>query len=193
MAPTWCVVLPLLLGLLAPSATSGAARSPARMSGAAPTAIEAGQIADGWAWPVVGPVIRDFDPPEDPYGAGHRGIDIGAPVGTPILAPQAGVVSFAGKVGGQLFVTIDHGGGLNSTYSWLSAIWVRKGDLVARAGRIGLTGLGHPDAVVPHLHFGVRLDGVYLDPLRFLGPAPVTDVVHLAPDLPTPEPAPTGA
>lgn len=137
-----------------------------------------------WTWPVTGPVIRDFDPPEEPYGSGHRGIDIKASLGTPVRAASAGVVSFAGKVGGELYVTIDHGGGLRSTYSWLSAIAVRTGEVVPRGATIGATGRGHPDATVPHLHFGVRRDGIYVDPLAFLGPAPVSALVHLAPALP---------
>lgn len=137
-----------------------------------------------WTWPVTGPVIRDFDPPEGPYGSGHRGIDIAAGLGTPVRAASAGVVSFAGKVGGELFVTIDHGGGLRSTYSWLSAIAVRTGEVVPRGATIGASGRGHPEATAPHLHFGVRRDGTYVDPLAFLGPAPVSALVHLAPALP---------
>ena len=88
--------------------------------------------APPWAWPVVGPVVRAFDPPDSPYGAGHRGIDIGVPVGTTVVAPDDGVVSFAGPVGGRLFVTIDHGGGLTSTASWLGSLLVRKNARVAR-------------------------------------------------------------
>lgn len=139
-----------------------------------------------WVWPVPGPVIRGFDPPEDPYGSGHRGIDIAVALGTPVRATEAGVVSFAGKVGGELYVTIDHGGGLRSTYSWLGAIQVRVGDVVARGAIIAASGRGHPSSTVPHLHFGVRSDGVYVDPLGFLGPAPVADLIHLAPELPSP-------
>ncbi|MGZ8624990.1 MAG: M23 family metallopeptidase [Actinomycetota bacterium] len=188
MAPTWCLVLSLAIGLLpvpASMRSSGPTPGPrTAATGASPLLVQ------GWEWPVVGPVIRGFDPPDDPYGAGHRGIDIAASVGTTILAPEPGVVSFAGTVGGHLFVTLDHGGGLQSTYSWLSVALVRKGDVVARGGGIGLTGQGHPGAVVPHLHFGVRLDGAYLDPLGFLGAAPVADLIHLAPDLETAEALP---
>ncbi len=173
MAAWSSIALPLVLVVLGPVHAS---------SGAVPQAL-APRMGGGWAWPVAGPVIRDFDPPEDPYGSGHRGIDVAVPVGTPILAPESGVVSFAGPVGGQLFVTLDHGGGLLSTYSWLSALGVRRGDVVARGTTIGATGLGHAGSPVAHLHLGVRLDGAYVDPLAFLGPAPVADVVHLAPDL----------
>jgi len=131
-------------------------------------------------------VIRGFDPPEDPYGTGHRGIDIAASVGTPVLAPEAGTVSFAGAIGGQLFITLDHGGGLQSTYSWISQPLVRKGDIVMRGARIGFTGQGHPGSVVPHLHFGVKLDGAYVDPLEYLEPPSVASFIHLAPDLAVP-------
>jgi murein DD-endopeptidase MepM/ murein hydrolase activator NlpD len=170
MAARWCIVLPLVLGLSVPGPTAILAAEPTRTP---------------WDWPVVGPILRPFDPPEDPYGSGHRGIDIAAAVGTPVLAPADGTVAFAGPVGGQLFVTLDHGGGLTSTYSWLSAVEVRRGQAVPRGARLGLTGSGHPGGPVPHLHLGAKLDDAYVDPLSLLGPAPVADLIHLAPG-PTP-------
>jgi murein DD-endopeptidase MepM/ murein hydrolase activator NlpD len=132
-------------------------------------------------WPVTGPILRGFDPPDSPYGSGHRGIDIGAWPGTPVLAPADGVVTFAGPVGGRLFITIDHGDGLESTYSWLDALVVRRGDAVARGSTIAASGWGHADSTVPHLHMGVRQDDVYLDPLSFLGPVSVGTFIRLAP------------
>jgi murein DD-endopeptidase MepM/ murein hydrolase activator NlpD len=142
----------------------------------------AAPVADGsWAWPVRGPVIHGFEPPETPFGSGHRGIDVAAPVGTVVVAPEAGLVAFSGKVGGQLFVTLDHGGGLTSTYSWLSETLVRKGDAVPRGAPIARTGQGHVGGSVPHLHFGVRLDGAYLDPMEFLEPPSVSGFIRLAP------------
>lgn len=149
--------------------------------GFAPAAAPALPAAGSGMWPVTGPVIRAFDPPDTPFGAGHRGIDIAAPVGTTVIAPDAGVVSFSGRVGGELFVTLDHGGGVTSTYSWLSAALVRRDDVVARGAPIALTGRGHPGANVPHLHFGVRLDGQYVDPLSFLEPQSVSPFIRLAP------------
>jgi murein DD-endopeptidase MepM/ murein hydrolase activator NlpD len=134
-----------------------------------------------WPWPVRGPVIRGFDPPEDPFGAGHRGIDIAAPIGTDVVAPASGTVAFAGKVGGHLFVTLDHGGELTTTYSWISSTFVRKGDVVTAGQAFASTGTGHPGSTVPHLHFGVRLSGVYLDPLTFLLELGVVDLIRLAP------------
>ena len=144
--------------------------------------LPAAPVADGsWDWPVRGPVIHAFEPPETPFGSGHRGIDVAVPVGTAVVAPEAGVVAFSGPVGGQLFVTLDHGGGLTSTYSWLSETLVRKGDVVPRGVPIARTGRGHAGESVPHLHFGVRLDGAYLDPMEFLESPSVSEFIRLAP------------
>jgi murein DD-endopeptidase MepM/ murein hydrolase activator NlpD len=138
-----------------------------------------------WTWPVTGAVTRGFDPPGSPYGAGHRGIDVAAPVGTLVRAPATGVVSFAGNVGGRLFVTIDHGGGLLSTCSFLSAVLVDKGDLVVQGQGVALSGTGHVGDVTPNVHLGVRLNGEYVDPLDYLSPASVVDLIRLAPIVPS--------
>jgi len=132
-------------------------------------------------WPVTGAIVRGFDPPDDPYGAGHRGIDIAAAVGTVVLAPDAGVVIFAGKVGGRLFLTIDHGGGISSTCSWLSSVLVHKNDHVTRGQPVATTGWGHPELPMPQLHFGVRSNGTYVDPMAFLAPLSVVGLIRLAP------------
>jgi murein DD-endopeptidase MepM/ murein hydrolase activator NlpD len=139
------------------------------------------RAAGDWSWPVVGPVIRGFDPPDSPYGSGHRGIDIAVAVGTPVRAAAVGAVTFAGPVGGRLFLTIDHGGGLESTYSWMDSLAARQGDIVIEGQVIGRSGTGHPGEVVPHLHFGVKLADVYVDPLGYLGPVEVWRFIRLAP------------
>ena len=137
--------------------------------------------AGTWSWPVSGPVIRAFDPPDSPFGSGHRGIDIAAPAGSDAVAPAAGVVVFAGPVGGRLFVTIDHGGGLESTLSWVGSIEVRRGDVVAAGQVVATTGSGHTGDIVPNLHFGVRLDDEYADPLDYLSALELTSIIRLAP------------
>lgn len=171
------LIFPVLLFVIGPWSAPTEANAPD------PDALDLATALPGgtWAWPVTGPVIRGFDPPTSPFGAGHRGIDIAVPFGTSILAPEAGTVSFAGRVGGELFVTIDHGGGLSSTYSWLSSAAVRRDDVVARGQPIGATGGGHPGSAVPHLHLGVRLEGQYMDPLRYLAPLGVQDLIRLVP------------
>ena len=163
------VRLPVLLALCL-SLMSGAAAS-------APAAHASGT----WLWPVSGPVIRGFDPPNSPYGSGHRGIDIGAFVGTQVVAVDSGTVTFAGQVGGQTFLTISHGGGLSSTYSWLSGLLVHKGDLVSRGQPVALSGWGHPGAFTPSLHLGAKLGTAYVDPLNYLPALDVTGLIRLAP------------
>jgi murein DD-endopeptidase MepM/ murein hydrolase activator NlpD len=139
------------------------------------------RAAGDWTWPVPGPVIRGFDPPDSPFGSGHRGIDIAAAPGTPVVAAADGSVAFAGPVGGRLFVTLDHGGGLESTYSFLSSLAVRRGDVVAQGQMLARSGSGHAGSLVPHLHFGVRLLDVYVDPLGYLAPMEVWRFIRLAP------------
>jgi murein DD-endopeptidase MepM/ murein hydrolase activator NlpD len=147
----------------------------------APSAAGPARAAGNWSWPVVGPVIRGFDPPDTPYGSGHRGIDIAVSVGTPVHAAAAGVVTFAGPVGGRLFLTIDHGAGLESRYSFLSGLTVRRGDAVSKGQVVARSGTGHVGDLVPNLHFGVLLDEVYVDPLDYLGSVEVWRFIRLAP------------
>jgi murein DD-endopeptidase MepM/ murein hydrolase activator NlpD len=124
-------------------------------------------------------VLRGFEPPPSRFEAGHRGIDIGAPLGTPVRAASAGTVAFAGWVAGSRFVSIDHPDGVRTTYSWLSSVDVARGATVAGGQVIGATGHGHPELERPHLHFGARIGEDYIDPLILLGGAGAR--VHLAP------------
>src|SRR2546423_1691648 len=117
--------------------------------------------------PAAGPITRHFEPPPTPYAAGHRGIDFGAPVGTRVVAAAAGTVSFAGQVGGSLFVSIDHPGGLRTTYSFLSLVLVKKGQAVVQGQPIAKSGPG-ATGEKPNLHFGLRSGADYLDPEPYL-------------------------
>ena len=146
-----------------------------------PVAAATADVASAWTWPVVGPVVVPFDPPDSPYGAGHRGIDIAAVLGTPVVAPADGVVTFAGPVGGRLFVTIDHGGGVLSTASFLSSVAVRRDDAVTGGQQVGTTGGGHAGSPTPVLHFSVRRDDVYEDPIGYLPGIDTSAWVRLAP------------
>ena len=111
--------------------------------------------------PVDAPVADPFRPPEDPYGPGNRGVEYDTEPGDLVRAAAGGTVVFAGAVAGTLHVTIDHGGGLVSSYSYLQRISVRVGTGVAQSAVIGIAG--------ERLHFGVRLDGGYTDPEGFIG------------------------
>jgi len=84
-------------------------------------------------------------------------------------------------VGGSLFISIDHPDGVRTTYSWLSAVSVKRGDAVTGGQVIGATGHGHPDVAEPHLHFGARVGDTYIDPMTLLEPGDVSGLIHLAP------------
>lgn len=130
--------------------------------------------------PVDGVVERAFDAPRTSFSAGHRGIDLGADPGTAVRAAGQGIVTFAGRVGDSVAVTIAHSGGLESTYSVLSEVLVAPGDRVSAGTWIGRVGTAHPGSD-PGLHFGVKLEGAYVDPEAFIGPLDTGSAIHLAP------------
>jgi len=102
----------------------------------------------------------------------HKGVDFGAPSGTPVLAPASGTVILAGTVEEGFVVhgntvILDHGHALTSVYLHLNAITVREGDPVQRGeeiGRVGHTGI----STAPHLHWGTYLYGISVNPLFLL-------------------------
>lgn len=114
--------------------------------------------------PVGGGVVGGFDPPADPYGAGHRGVDLAAGPGDEVRSALAGTVSFAGPVAGLGWVTVGHGGGLETTYGVLVELRVSAGDRVAAGDVLGVLG-----ADADHVDWGARQDGRYVDPLALLG------------------------
>jgi murein DD-endopeptidase MepM/ murein hydrolase activator NlpD len=114
--------------------------------------------------PIDGPIVAHFVPPPTPFEAGHRGIDFQAPEGSQVVASAAGIVAFAGQVGGRLFVSIDHPVGLRTTYSFLDLVLVEAGQPVEQGDLIAQSGLGHDGDEPPHLHFGLRRGDEYLDP-----------------------------
>ena len=108
-------------------------------------------------------IIAEFEP--SGLYAGHWGIDFGTPPGTEVVAGESGVVSFAGIVVGNRTVTVDHGGGMKSSYSYLSSISVEVGERVGRGRPVGSSGRAHG---TEGMHFSVRIDGSYIDPRRML-------------------------
>jgi murein DD-endopeptidase MepM/ murein hydrolase activator NlpD len=114
------------------------------------------------------------------YARAHNGVDYGAPTGAPVVAVSHGVVTLAGWTrGGGKTVRIRHASGYESEYMHLSAIApglrpgtrVNQGELI---GQVGSTGL----ASGPHLHYGLRRDGKYVNP--------ITEHQHLPPGEPVP-------
>jgi murein DD-endopeptidase MepM/ murein hydrolase activator NlpD len=121
-------------------------------------------LAGAYIPPVDAPVRDPFRPPATPYGPGNRGIEYATEPGTVVRASASGVVAFAGLIGNERYVSIDHPDGIRTTYSYLATIEVVAGRTVLQGERIGTTG--------PRLHFGARRDGVYIDPASLFAPPP---------------------
>jgi murein DD-endopeptidase MepM/ murein hydrolase activator NlpD len=125
-----------------------------------------------WVLPLSGePVVtRPFDRPPTPYAAGHRGVDLAGVAGQPVLAAGAGVVVFAGLVAGRPVVSVEHAGGLRTTYEPVQP-GVGAGQAVARGSPLGVLVAGHAGCPAEAcLHWGLRRGEVYLDPLSLLRP-----------------------
>jgi murein DD-endopeptidase MepM/ murein hydrolase activator NlpD len=119
------------------------------------------------------------------YRRAHNGVDYAAPTGAPVGAVATGVVTFAGWTnGGGRTVKIRHAGGYDSEYLHLSAIaaGVRAGARVGQGemiGRVGATGM----VTGPHLHYGLKRNGAYVNPVREhrnMPPGEPIPSVHLA-------------
>jgi septal ring factor EnvC (AmiA/AmiB activator) len=105
----------------------------------------------------------------------HEGIDIAAPMGTPIEAAAGALVVDVGTQAGYgLLVTLDHGYGLVTRYAHLSKSLVRpgqrvkRGDVIAEVGKSGIV-------TAPHLHYEVIVNGQQQDPLKYIFPESIVD------------------
>jgi murein DD-endopeptidase MepM/ murein hydrolase activator NlpD len=123
-------------------------------------------------WPTLGTVSSEFGFRSDPfYGstAHHDGIDISAAYGQGIYAAGGGTVAFAGQMSGYgNAVIISHGYGITTLYGHASKLLVVKGQRVRRGeliARVGSTGRSTGN----HLHFEIRINGIAIAPLAYLG------------------------
>ncbi len=128
-----------------------------------------------WSWPLepVPTVLRTFEKPPRTWQRGHRGVDLstGAEESAAILSPADGVVFFAGTVVNRGVLSIDHGGGRISSFEPVETALL-KGQRVAAGDVVGAlataTGEARGHCGFPCLHWGVRADGEYVDPLSFV-------------------------
>jgi murein DD-endopeptidase MepM/ murein hydrolase activator NlpD len=122
-------------------------------------------------WPVRGQVNSDYGSRVSPWSAKpefHSGLDIGAPVGTPVRAPAPGIVVFAGVHAeyGQTLI-VDHGNDTKSIYGHLSRLHVAVNQKVERGEAIALTGnTGRSSG--PHLHYEIQVKGQPVNPMSYL-------------------------
>ncbi|HVT78187.1 MAG TPA: peptidoglycan DD-metalloendopeptidase family protein [Acidimicrobiales bacterium] len=122
--------------------------------------------------PVSGPVTDPFRPPSTQYGAGNRGLEYKTNPGDGARASAPGRVTFAGQVGGQLHVVIQHSDGVRTSYSFLRSITVRVGQVLRQGDALGTTN--------DTFHFGARIGDAYVDPAILIASGPAR--VHLVPD-----------
>ena len=128
--------------------------------------------AGNYTVPVDGVVTDPFRAPAHRYGPGNRGIEYRTKPGAAVRAARAGRVAVVGDVAGRLVVALEHADGRRTTYTGLAAVSVTPSLAVTSGQRIGTAGSA--------LHFGVKVDGTYVDP------APLFDApaVVLVPDPP---------
>lgn len=134
---------------------SGGSSKPSRANGSA--------VPSGWPLAIKGFVTSRFS-----GGEGHPGIDIAAPVDTPVVATAKGVVRSTGAdpVYGN-FVVIDHGSGLVTMYAHNAMVLVEQGDAVERGETIASSG-NSGESTAPHLHYEIRRDGEPIAPDPYL-------------------------
>jgi len=122
-------------------------------------------------WPVGGRRMSPFGKREDPFsgeGAMHKGVDLSAPTGTAVHATADGVVIFAQQLGGYgRLIVVEHGGGIETFYAHLSRFYVPAGHEVHRGDLIGAVGTSGR-TTAPHLHYEVHINGVPMNPYRWL-------------------------
>ena len=98
----------------------------------------------------------------------HTGVDLAAAVGTPVHATADGVVSKAAWFGGYgLFVSLEHGGDLQTRYGHMSRLNVAEGQTVHKGDVIGYVGTTGR-STGPHLHYEVRVDGAAVNPVPYM-------------------------
>lgn len=164
---------PLLAGLV--GASIAAAASVAAIPGAPASGAE-----PRWSWPLRGVLGAPYRAPPTPYAAGHRGIDIDAAAGTPVLAPADGVVTFAGPVGGRPVLAVLHADGVTSSFDPVEPSVV-LGQAVAEGETLGVVAASVGHCPMDCLHLGARVDGRYLSPLALLESVPRAVLLPLAP------------
>lgn len=126
-----------------------------------------------WPSPVSTRITSTFGPRTSPTAgasSNHQGIDIGAPAGSNVLASADGTVTVASyQWAAGNYIMISHPDGISTVYMHNSKILVsvgqnvKKGDVIAKVGSTGV-------ATGPHIHFGVRVNGQYVNPLNYVSP-----------------------
>jgi murein DD-endopeptidase MepM/ murein hydrolase activator NlpD len=130
-----------------------------------PAAVPAPAAVGGPVRILSGPVTSGFG---GRWGTVHQGLDIAAPIGTPIHVPMGGVVISSGPASGfGMWVRVQHSDGTITVYGHINRSFVQVGQRVAAGQVIAETG-NRGQSTGPHLHIGVMQNGVYVNPKPWL-------------------------
>ena len=149
------------------------ARKKAEAEGKKYNTVSIGDISFIWPCPSSSRITSPFGGRESPTAGAstnHQGVDIGAPSGSDILAAAAGevIISTYSYSAGN-YIMINHGGGVYTVYMHCSQLLasvgqqVKQGEVIAKVGSTGYS-------TGPHLHFGIRTGGKYVNPLNYVSP-----------------------
>lgn len=149
------------------------ARKAAEEAGKKYNTVNIGDISFIWPCPSSKRITSQFGDRESPTegaSSNHQAIDIGAASGSNILAAASGevIISTYSYSAGN-YVMINHGGGVYTVYMHCSSLLVSQGDKVTQGqviAKVGSTGY----STGPHLHFGIRVNGSYVNPLNYVSP-----------------------
>ena len=135
--------------------------------------VSLGDISFTWPCPASGRITSGFGGRKSPTkgaSSNHQGIDISASTGTSIVAAAAGevvIATYSSSAGN--YVMISHGGGVYTVYMHASSLLVSQGQSVKKGqtiAKVGSTGY----STGSHLHFGVRVNGSYVNPTKYVSP-----------------------
>ncbi|MDD6074506.1 MAG: peptidoglycan DD-metalloendopeptidase family protein [Clostridium sp.] len=149
------------------------ARKKAEAAGKTYNTVSLGNIKFIWPCPASSRITSGFGDRESPTegaSSNHKGIDIGASSGSNIVAAAGGTVTIATySYSAGNYVMINHGGGVSTVYMHCSKLLVSVGDTVKQGdviAKVGSTGY----STGPHLHFGIRQNGTYVNPSKYVSP-----------------------
>lgn len=149
-----------------------AVSQPAATSVSATPRVRTGAVSIPSLMPVnVASLTSSFGMRSHPIFGGrraHKGVDLAAPTGTPIRATADGTVSKAEWFSGYgLYVSLEHGGAIQTRYGHMSRLNVYNGQQVKKGDVIGYVG-STGNSTGPHLHYEVRIDGVAVNPTPYM-------------------------
>ena len=149
------------------------ARKQAEEAGKTYTPVSLGNISFIWPCPSSSRITSQFggrSSPTEGASTNHKGVDIGASSGSDILAAASGTVTISTySYSAGNYIMINHGGGVSTVYMHCSKLLVSVGETVKKGqviAKVGSTGY----STGPHLHFGVRVNGAYVNPSQYVSP-----------------------